>query len=427
LKSGRIAIDTLFGTGRIAEIIQHLKREYGVETPRHLTAKQKLEALCQALQLTHEQMDEIIALNPQVLRTVKGHVFEVIFQYLLSKSGYEVTEVGGDVDVDCIVNNRTLQLKAPYEAGTNADIVQYKTHKTHGPKSEEESLEYYHHLDTFADYLVGLVSYSPFKVIFLSKSELPTHPHDTNRIASPFAIKWKNHPGLNAFGRIGVEKIDLSPLLYLHSATEKELLPKSAQALQVKTDIILDAILSEKNFRIWDMSIRGFARERYFRDFLTLHEVKQLNPSQCRENRSDKADLVLVNKTTSKYNFLQVKGVSLRNCSFKGAQSIVAIETQLTRGRVNDHPTQSRLYMKNDFDLLIIGIDPCLHQIYAREIAKNVGLEWEFYSVPTADLELYPRFNNRLKSVQRFRYTQLQQYLVNDEWLGIWQKELRLL
>ena len=42
--------------------------------------------------------------------------------------------------------------------------------------------------------------------------------------------------------------------------------------------------------------------------------------------------------------------------------SIIDIETQLSRGRVNDHPTQSRLYHFTDFEYLILALDPS----YAR-------------------------------------------------------------
>jgi hypothetical protein len=411
-----------FGTGRISEIIDYLKQKYQVTDVWALSPEQKLDTLCEALQLSHEQLDNVIADNPPVLRPIKGHVFEVIFWNLVSKSGNKVVEVGGDTDIDYIVNDKSLQLKSPYAAGTTENIVQYKTHKTHGPKSEDEALEYYHSVDDFADYLVGLISYVPFRVIFLHKSELPTHRRANNRIISPFSIEWENHPGLNAFDRIGIEDIELSPAIYLCSDPAKELLPKSAQALQVTTDVILNAIINESNFRVWDMSIRGFAREAYFQDYLASHNVRQLNPCQCRTLRGDKADLALVDKSSQRYCFLQIKGVSINNCKFDGYNSIVGVETQLTRGRVSDHPTQSRLYLTTDFDLLIVGIDPSLSQMYRAETGdKQSQMKWEFYAVPTDKLETHKRIMGRLKSLQKLNYAELQENIITDAWTATWQ------
>ncbi len=415
----------LLGTGRIVDIIKYLKVKHDVNSIRQLTPPQKLDVLCLALQINYEQFDSIIAENPQVLRTIKGHVFEVVFEYLITQNGYKIEEVGGDSDIDCIINSKTLQLKAPYEAGTTNDVVQYKTHKTHGPKSEGEDIQYYHSVTNFADILVGLISYSPLTIVFLDKTELPTHPKDAARIASPFKIRWKEHPGLNAFERINVKNINLSPTLYINS--ESELLPRSTKILNVNTDIILNAILSESNFRIWDMSIRGFAREKYFKDLLKDKNIKQLKPTECKRTRGDKSDLVLINKSNNQYVYFQIKGVSINYCVFNGNNSVVGTETQLTRGRVNDHPTQSRLYLTTDYDYLIIGIDPCISQKYALEVKKTPNFKWEYYSIPTTILEVHKTYSNRIKSAQIFNYLDLQNYRINEDWFYNWGEEITLL
>jgi hypothetical protein len=177
---------SLYGTGSIKEIISALKKQYEVNSVKELTEKQKLDCLCHILQLTYSQLDQLIALNSPVFRTVKGHVFEAIFDHLVEACGQEVIEVGGDEAVDRIVNGIKLQLKTPTLAGTKGRLVQYKTHKTHGAKSELESLDYYHHKAEFADYLVGLISYSPLRILFLKKDELPTHLQSPEHIISPF-------------------------------------------------------------------------------------------------------------------------------------------------------------------------------------------------------------------------------------------------
>jgi len=413
-----------FGTGRIAEIIEYLKSKYTVNFVRELSTRQKLDTLCEFLQLSHQQFDRLIVSYPPVLRTIKGHVFENVFVHLVSDNGYEVVEVGGDNGIDLIVNGNTLQLKSPYVAGSKGSVVQYKTHKTHGAKSEDESLEYYHSASDFADYLVGLVSYSPMRVIFLQRTELPRHPRARNKILSPFEVRWDNHPGLNAFDRIGIDRIDLSTSRYLCSDPVSELLPRSAQKLNVKTGIILNTILKKVNFRIWDMSIRGFAREVYFQDYLREHRIAVYNPTSCRAQRGDKADLALCRKSDGKLHFLQVKGVSLNNCQFTGKSSTVAVETQLTRGRVNDHPTQSRLYLTTDFGVLLIGIDPSLVQKYREEVGFDRRFTWEFYALPVSNLATHLRFTRRLKSMQKFKYLELQAYLVSEPWIDTWQQAL---
>ncbi len=410
----------VFGLGRIGEIILYLKKTYNVSSIAKIKARDKLDTLCRVLQLNHAQLDRLIVENSQVMRTIKGHAFETAFEHLLTQRGYEVTTIGGDKAIDLRVNQRTLQLKTPYEGGTKEGIVSYKTHKTHGAKSEQESIEYYHSADEFAEFLVGLVSYKPLRILFLSKEDLPRHSQDPNRIISPFKIDWTTHPALNAFHRIGVENIgetstDLTP------NASFELLPRTAKELNLTTDIILNTILSEPNFRIWDMAIRGFSRELYFRDWLRENSVQFFDPADCRGERALKADLALLHVATDTFRFFQVKGLSVNHCQFSKDKSRVGVETQLTRGRVNDHPTQSRLYLFSDFEFLIIGLDPSIAQMYNAELGIETELRWEFYAIPVEDLKPHSSYTRRIKSVQTFSYKELQQYRIDKRWFDSWQ------
>lgn len=405
----------LLGTGRIYEIIDALLKSHNVISTRHLDEKIKLDALLTALQLSASELDSVIADNSPVYRTIKGHAFEVVFEHLVLSAGYTVVDVGGDQAIDLTVNDHDLQLKTPTLAGTKGVYVQYKTHKTHGAKSERESMDYYHHVDEFADFLVGLISYEPLKIIFLSKDELPTHPKDQTRIRSPFTVVWADHPGLNAFSRIGVEGLDLSYSDHVPTDLSKELLPKSSRRLNLKTDIILDTIIFDTNFRIWDMSIRGFSREVVISNFLRSIGKRVFNPVQVRnDGRGDKSDFAMKSKDGS-YKYFQVKGVSTNNCKFTGKDSIVATETQLTRGRVNDHPTQSRLYLETDFDYLILNLDPPYVNLYEKERGNDVKLQWKQYCIPTSELDSHHKYGHRIKSLQTFRYDDLDKYLVSED------------
>ena len=407
-------INDMLGTGRIGEIMSALKTIHGVESTRDLSESVKLDALLTNLQLKASELDSIIADNSPVFRTIKGHAFEIVFEYLIQSSGFDVTDVGGDGNIDLIVNNLKLQLKTPYSAGTTDEIVQYKTHKTHGAKSERESMDYYHDVKEFADYLVGLISYEPLNIIFLDKAELPRHPKSKKHILSPFIIKWKKHKGLNNFKRIGIDKIDLTSRLHFPVDFRKELLPKSAASLNLTTNIILDTILFQSNFRIWDMAIRGWAREVAINNLFIANKINWVKPITVRKSRGDKSDFALKKKSRG-YDFFQVKGVSTNNCSFKGEKSVIATETQLTRGRVNDHPTQSRLYLTTDFDYLILCVDPPLVKMFDKEIGIDKGLYWKYYCIPTKELEVHHVLKNRLKSLQSFNILEIEKYQISKE------------
>jgi len=297
-------------------------------------------------------------------------------------------------------------------AGTKGDVAQYKTHKTHGAKSEQESMDYYYKIDEFATFLVGLISYEPFQVIFLNHSEIPRHPKDVNRIQSPFKVTWRGHHGLNAFERIGVKDLDLDKNTHVPEDFSKELLPLTSAKLNLKSEIILDTILNEGNFRIWDMSIRGFAREVAIDNLLSEFGISSLNPVPLKTERGDKADFAV--NINGSHKFFQVKGVSTNNCKFNGGNSIVATETQLTRGRVNDHPTQSRLYLKSDFEYLILALDPPQVALFENEIGNDANLEWKLFCIPTDELTAHSVIKHRLNSLQKFSYQDLKKYELKE-------------
>jgi hypothetical protein len=416
---------TKYKTGRIADIISYLKSAHNVSSIRELTPKIKLDALCEVLHLTPHQLDSLIVDYSPVSRTIQGHVFEVIFEHIIECSGNIFQSTGGDTNIDGIVNGKTLQLKTPYKVGTKGNIVSYKSHKTHGAKSEDESMTYYAHKNEFPDLMIGLITYIPLRIIFLERNELPVHSNDPDRILSPFYIQWDNHIGLNAFDRIGIPNfVDTSWLTTISPEKDKELLPQTSNMLNLKTDFILNTILLENNFRIWDMNIRGFAREVFLLSFLKMHNIAQFNPKKIRPERGEKADLALQKASDGKYLFFQVKGVSINTCTFNGEASLVGVETQLTRGRINDHPTQSRMYLAKDFDYLVVGLDPSIVELYNHEINKNTVPSWEIYVIPTERLARHYDFPNRIKPIQRISYLEIQQYKISVEWTSIWVKEI---
>lgn len=241
--------------GRISDIIGALKYIYGKNALSTLDVHTKLTALCLTLGLDFNEFDRLIAENSPVLRPVKGIAFEVAFQRILESVHVPVQDVGGDGDVDLIINGHYAQLKTPNLGGCKGDVLEYKTHKTHGAKSEKESLSYYHSIESFADFFVGLISYRPFRVFVVPKDMLERVQKDSSRIKSPFKLNASGSCYVNRFDLLGVnlDNADFSSIY----ATDDELLPLTSRATGLKTEIIVDTILRECNFRIWDMSIRG--------------------------------------------------------------------------------------------------------------------------------------------------------------------------
>jgi hypothetical protein len=407
--------------GRIRDVITQLETKYKKDVFK-ISEKIKLDMLCHTLQLSYAEFDHLIFSNSPVMRTVKGHAFESYFDELMTTIGENVIKIGGDVSDDRILRKNSLQLKTPYKAGSKGDLVSYKTHKTHGAKSERESLEYYSDISGFSDYLVGLVSYIPLNILILKKEELPRHPLDNNKILSPFKIIWKTHCGLNAWNRIGVSKIPSTSNLL---PSKNERLKETAGFLNMNTDVIVNTILSNENFRIWDMSIRGFARESVFTRKLKDHGIEVFSPQSTGKDRAEKADHAIRKNANTKFYFFQMKGASINNCKFDGLNSTIATETQLTRGRVNDHPTQSRLYLATDFDYLVIGLDPALSYEFDKEVGRNhARYEWQFFCIPSKILKRHNTLKRRFKSLQSFKYLELGKYKVDDYWLSQWETKL---
>ena len=394
----------MYGTGRIGEIIDSLELRYGKKVS-DLDVGIKSHALTESLGLSICQFDALIAMNSPVLRTVKGHAFESFFDALLRKSGVDVKEVGGDNAVDREVNGFTLQLKTPNITGTKNGFVEYKTHKTHGAKSERESIDYYHRVSHFADYLVGLISYKPLEIIFISQDELPRTPASSLHIKSPFRVIKEHHKGVNAFERIGVRHLVQDEGVFFQAGNE--LLPLTAKSIGVSSEIIIDTIMKKDNFRVWDMSIRGFAKEISFTQHFESIGIELKDPKITGRERFEKADFVF--KEGLDYKFIQMKGVSTNNCNFDALDPMVAIETQLTRGRINDHPTQSRLYLRSDFDYLALALDPPLVQTCRK---RGVSSTSEFYLIPSDRLMSHKVMNHRFNSLQKFSYSSLQEFKV---------------
>lgn len=409
-------LSTRLQSARIGEISQLICQYYGARDVSGIRTEDKLDALCIAAGISRQEMDEMIAFNPPAIRTIKGHVFEVIFSKILQINDIPHNDIGGDTDVDFEILGHTLQLKTPYMNGCTEYAIAYKTHKTHGAKSESESLDYYHLAEDFADYLVGLISYDPFSVFVIPKEVIPRLPEDDEYIASPFLFGLDQEEYINNFHQLGInDDIIYPPIVNLG---QRELLPLTADVIGVRSNYIIDAIFVPGNFRIWDMNLRGFIREQHIKKLVRDYGLCTFDPKDI-TTRPEKVDLVLRDSRENYVRF-QIKGLTFNSSRFKGPESEICCETQLSRGRVNDHPTQSRLYLRTDFDELLIAMDPAYTNTFSEECFGERDYNWSFYSVPVERLRIHKVYPSRLASSQYIPFVELQQYRINEDWFYTW-------
>ncbi len=408
-------------SGRISEIVEITEKFFG-EKAGDLSPETKVDILCSVMRVTREDLDNVIANHSEVSRTIKGHAFEVVFDAMMAINNINCIKIGGDTDIDRMINNYSLQLKTPYVKGCSKGIASYKTHKTHGAKSQTESVDYYHKIGDFADFLVGMVSYKPFTVLIVPKESLPTVPEYSDHIQSPLYLNIDDPATNNNFKQLDITKRMYFPGTLL-SPGNKECLPKSSELLELKSDYILKTIFIKNNFRIWDMNMRGFIREHILLKHLAAHRIKAYPTAITGLERSDKCDLVLKNLNHNYVRF-QVKGLTWERTKLDGMNTTINCESQLSRGRVNDHPTQSRLYKVTDFENLIIAIDPPYSNTLSTCTFKKEDYRWNFYCIPMSQLRKHRIYTNRVASHQYILYKELQKYRIAPAWMNQWLAEL---
>lgn len=342
--------------------------------------KEKFGLLLNSLKVNFLEFDEFLSATPHILRSVRGHAFEVWFDREMAERGYVLEKIGGDNVVDRKYGGFSLQLKTPYLNGTKENkVVQYKMHKTHG--AERKPLCYYKK-EEFADFLVGM---HPKKgVIICPKDKLLTRGEVSQRldfkeyVADPLPFEWDTE-WLNRYDLLNMN-IDDAPVILEHTAEESTLFPKTISKIGFTDYDIVHAILDENNFRIWEQLIKGSIREFHFKKFANKSNIKLLDPSEG-ENMNgrerQKIDYLLEDGVR-----IQVKGLTRGMCN----ENILGCETQCSHGRV---PT--RLYKTSDFDYLAIVIDP---NSLPKKLEETHGIDTAIYNfliVPMSRLPIHPR------------------------------------
>lgn len=165
--------------------------------------------------------------------------------------------------------------------------------------------------------------------------------------------------------------------------------------------------------------MRGFIREHILLKQFVAHRIETYPPIITGLERSNKCDLVLKN-LNNEYIRFQVKGLTWNGTALNGIDTTIDCESQLSRGRVNDHPTQSRLYKVIDFENLMIAVDPPYSNILSIHTFKKHDYHWNFYCVPMSKLRKHHIYTNRVASHQYILYKELQKYRIDSSWIRQW-------
>ena len=337
----------------------------------------KFNELLKTIKVSITDFDEFLSLNPHIYRSIRGHAFEVWFDRKMKERGVPITSVGGDNVVDRVINGNTLQLKTTYLNATIPEVtVAYRMHKTHGAEIKPHC---YYKKDEFADYLVGA---HPTKgVIICPRKYLPTRgevnvePDYPEYLADPMPFEWDTK-WLNRYDLLGLNMTDY-PTIIEHSKFETKYFPKLIAKIGFTDFDIIQAILDEKNFRIWYQLIVGTIREFHFAKIAKEQGINLNQPKNLSTRENQKVDYLLDSGTR-----IQVKGLT------KGMSSdlILGCETQGSHGRV-----PNRLYQRTDFDFLAIVIDP---NTIPAKVAAKLGIiteDYNFVIVPISKLPRHPR------------------------------------
>lgn len=341
--------------------------------------EREFEERLKSIRMTTKEFDRFCSSRPHILRSIRGHAFEVWFDSLMARSGYTYEVVGGNDIIDRRVNGHSIQLKTPFWNGTIVNkVVQYKMHKTHGRERYPEAL---YKREEFAEFLVCM---HPDKEVIICPTErIPTRAEVNPRlkwgeyIADPVPFDW-NTEWLNRYELLG---IDYKRLVF-KALGESRILPRIAEKIGYHDSEIIKAILDPKNFRVWQQLIVGSVREFHFLKFLTKNGVTVSKPDTLDFRSRVKVDYLYKQQGRGPPLRIQVKGLTKGLC--KGP--VLGCETQCSHGRI---PT--RLYRRSDFEILVVVIDP---STISPDDATKVGInadQYNFLFVKMSKLPRHPR------------------------------------
>jgi len=345
------------------ELHDLFKRRIGSDIPSHI-------------------IDELVLSEANILRPVKGHAFEVIFDRIVSEElGGRIEEVGGDSSIDRIFHDKngqtyTLQLKTPV---TNTiklkDSFQVTLHKTHGTEKRPKNLyptswpcRYCEHDgDDFPQFLI--VFHPESGVLIIPKEEIPESSQHPGHFASPIKFEWDDK-WLNRWDLLGHEEFK-GVSLERRLIEDQKLFPKISSEVLLTDEEILKMWLKPENFRMIDMNLKGNLREPLLTNFLKSKGVIALE-STIPYSKYDR----IIEKNGIR---IQIKGPSRHLTNTK--KNIIGAEVMGTHGY-----GAIRRYSTTDFDYFGFVIDPGFLPTNNSDL--NIS-EYHFCFIPAKALPLH--------------------------------------
>lgn len=344
-------------------IFQELKRRIGVDVPWSI-------------------IDEVVVSNQNILRPVKGHAFELLFDEIVHK--YLRCEIkpgpGGDTDVDRILINGKgeriiLQLKT-FATATVMENVRFgvSLHKTHGEERRPRNLYPIHWPcpycdhdgEAFPDFLILL---HPEKgVLIIPKDKIPESKTYLGHYADPAVFDW-NSEWINRWDLLGFPAFR-GKSLERRFVPKQEKLPQIAEIVHLTDYEIVQMWLMPENFRTLEMNLKGNLREPAFATWLKDLGVESHAPADVAYPKYD--------RVTSKGTRIQIKGPSKNLCNT--AKKIIGVEVMGSHRQGAD-----RMYSESDFDYLGLVIDP-------RYIPDDIPLDksrYHYCLIPLGELPLH--------------------------------------
>ncbi|MHA1342084.1 MAG: hypothetical protein ACTSO2_19110 [Promethearchaeota archaeon] len=314
-------------------------------------------------------IDEVVISNANILRPVKGHAFEILFDEIVRK--YLKCQFfrgpRGDTDIDRILINKsgnkiTMQLKT-CAVSTIKENIKFgvSLHKTHGLEKRPRNLYPIkwpcplcpHDGEEFPDFLIIL--HPKNGILIVPKDRIPESKTYRGHYADPAMFDWDSE-FLNRWDLLGFDEF-LGKSLERRSVPPQKKLPKIAQIVKLTDEEIVQMWLMPENFRTLEMNLKGNLREPALANWLRENNISATIPTKI---AYPKYDIITKNGTR-----IQIKGISRGLCNLD--KNIIGVEVM---GSHRQGP--ERMYSDGDFDFLGLVIDP-------PYIPNNINLDREKY------------------------------------------------
>ncbi len=330
--------------------------------------KAKFERIIEFNGIDWKIIEYIVQKNTNILRPIKGVLFEEYFKKILRKkfSNIDIKDGEGDSDIDLYVNGHKLQLKTSAKGPTVENrFVGVALHKTHGLEKRPHNL-YKISAKTF-DFLV--LQHPTSGIFIIPYEEIEEHNSWPGYLIDPAKIPW-NSARLNNWKLIGLNEID-GISIDDRMPPQKSELPFLSKETFLEDFEIIETLCKPEHFRATVMGLKGNIKEYWFEMYLKKFGYKITSPI----GPYSKYDLTLEDKFGVKKR-IQTKGTSKNMCDLE--KNIIGVEIMGTHGRF-----PNRGYKKDVIDYVAVIISS--HQLSKANLKSGL----HFIIIPVEDLPLH--------------------------------------